>query len=445
MLIPPPANQGRFSDMSPEEVARNLLKKGEGLGREEPRRLEDELTVYNELIHGFWESESPEIQKLVAVAMLNKAEAVHDQATSSPYAEQIDIYDSLLQRFGDNSSPVLHGSLAQAMFKRADVFGWLPLPNLFEEIAGYEMLIQRFWADSELDVRECVAKAMVERARTLRRLEPPRLTDAITSLEEMIRRFWADVESSVRGLVLNALSLKACWLSCDERPIEAIEACDEVIRYVQLNSNLESSSEFEAEALRRKGNAFLELEPPRLIEAIALYDEVTERFGDTEDVSLLIEVARAMLNKGTLYSEFDRPEEACAVYDEIIARFGKDMDEDLFLQKKASEAMLQKGALYLELDRPEEAIALYDELIEHFDGRWNMVNVFCALFNKGCALIDLERFVEADAAYSNLIERYDGVRNRHKSFRNDELQEIYEKAHDMKSQISSLKEKVITD
>lgn len=427
--------------MPPEMVAARLLKKGEEFGLEDPRRLEEELAAYDALIQRFADSESPEVQRLVSVAMLNKAEALDHQATSSPYAEQLEIYNDLIRRFGGSTAPVLQESIALSMLKKADVLGWQEQPDVLEEIATYEALIQRFAASSERAIKECVAQSMYKKGRALRSLESSHLIEAITSLDELIQRFWAAVEPSVREFVLDALSLKACWLSCDEHPNEAIEAYDEVIRYAQLNSDLEFSPWHEAEALRRKGNAFLELEPPRMKEAIALYDEIIERFGNTEDVSLLLEIGRAMLNKGALYSRFDQPEAACALYDQIIARFGSNADESPFLRKRASEAMLQKGiVLYKKLGRIQEAISIYDELIKHFDGRWNMRNVFCALFNKGCVLIELERLDEAEAAYNNLIERFDGVRNRHKGFRDDELQEIYEKAHDMKLQISSLKE-----
>lgn len=429
--------QGSSTGTSSEQIAAALLKRGEAFGREEPRRLNEELAAYAELIQRFGASEEPTIQKLVAVAMLNKAEARNHQETSSPYAEQLEIYNDLIHRFGESAEPTLQESIAQAMLKKADVLGWLFMPNSLEQIAIYETLIQRFEANSERTIRECVAQAMYERGRALRCAESPRPVEALASFDELIHRFWADVEPKINLLVLQALSCKARWMRCDERPDEAIATCDEVVRYAQLNRHLDQSLDFEAEALRRKGNACVDLTPPRMNEAVALYDEVIERFGHSEDVSLLLEVSMAMLDKARVYSMFDFSAEALVICDAIIARFGGGEDKYIFHRTKVSEAILQKGrVLHSAFGRSEDAIALYDELIEHSDGRWNLRNVFCALFNKGLILIELERLDEASAAYSDLITRFNELRNRHKNFRNDELKKIYEKAVEISSSVS---------
>ncbi|MEN6630517.1 MAG: tetratricopeptide repeat protein, partial [Sulfuricella sp.] len=57
-------------------------------------------------------------------------------------------------------------------------------------------------------------------------------------------------------------------------------------------------------------------------EAIAVYDEVVKRYGDTPEAALREEVAIALRNKGVRLCQLDRGEEAIAVYDEVVKRYG---------------------------------------------------------------------------------------------------------------------------
>ena len=55
---------------------------------------------------------------------------------------------------------------------------------------------------------------------------------------------------------------------------------------------------------------------------MAVYDEVVERFGDSESPALLERVAQALLNKGITLRAQDDWQAELAVYDEVVERFG---------------------------------------------------------------------------------------------------------------------------
>ncbi|MGO9314297.1 MAG: tetratricopeptide repeat protein, partial [Syntrophobacteraceae bacterium] len=64
-------------------------------------------------------------------------------------------------------------------------------------------------------------------------------------------------------------------------------------------------------------------------EAVAAYDSVVERFGESEDPRLLERVATALVNKGCALGAMGRPEEAVAAYDSVVERFGESEDPRL--------------------------------------------------------------------------------------------------------------------
>ena len=116
------------------------------------------------------------------------------------------------------------------------------------------------------------------------------------------------------------------------------------------------------------------------------------------------EVARGLVNKGLALGELNRSEEAIAVYDEIFERFGG--SDQLELLKQVARALFNKGVALGELNRSEEAIAVYDKIFERFGGSDQshlMEEVACALFNKGLRLGISSKPAEAIAAFESAL------------------------------------------
>ncbi|WP_157222997.1 tetratricopeptide repeat protein [Pseudomonas putida] len=59
-------------------------------------------------------------------------------------------------------------------------------------------------------------------------------------------------------------------------------------------------------------------------DAIAVYDEIDQRYGQDDSPALHVQVAKALLNKGVRLSLLDRRQEEIAVYDEIDQRYSDD-------------------------------------------------------------------------------------------------------------------------
>ena len=157
-------------------------------------------------------------------------------------------------------------------------------------------------------------------------------------------------------------------------------------------------------ALFCKGDALGELN--RLGEALAAYEEAGRRFGE-DDTEIHAEmVARALLNKGVTHAELGLTEEALAVFEEVVRRFEK--SEETALLEMVARALFNKGFVLGRLNRADEELAAYQEVVHRF-GECRSPEVLepvaASLFCKGAALVALNRQEEALAAYDEVGRR----------------------------------------
>ena len=76
------------------------------------------------------------------------------------------------------------------------------------------------------------------------------------------------------------------------------------------------------------------------------------------------QVARALLKKGVDLEELHRYEEALAAYNDLITRFGNSQDQDI--QEDVAMALLNKGNDLGNLHRIGQARAEWEELVYRF-------------------------------------------------------------------------------
>ena len=144
----------------------------------------------------------------------------------------------------------------------------------------------------------------------------------------------------------------------------------------------------------------------RTEEALAIYDEVVQRFGESDALIPLQLVASALLFKGVTLRTMNRPEEALAACDEVVQRLGAS-DALISLQLVAS-AFFSKGVTLGTMNRPEEALAAYNEVVQRLrasDALISLQLVASAFFSKGVTLGTMNRPEEALAAYNEVVQR----------------------------------------
>jgi tetratricopeptide (TPR) repeat protein len=89
---------------------------------------------------------------------------------------------------------------------------------------------------------------------------------------------------------------------------------------------------------------------------------VVDRLGDTPEPELREQVARALYNQGGTLALLGRSEEAIEVYDELVDRFGNATE----LREQVARALYNKGVALGLLGRTEEAIGVFKEVVDRF-------------------------------------------------------------------------------
>ena len=141
--------------------------------------------------------------------------------------------------------------------------------------------------------------------------------------------------------------------------------------------------------------------------ALEVYDELVERYGESDIPEVQVAVAKAMFNKGVDLSQQGVYEAAIEVYSEIDKRYGDSEESDV--QVVAATAMFNKGVELSRQGEHEAAIKAYDELDERYgDSKESEVQVRIAkaIVNKGVELSWQGEYEAEIRVYDELDERY---------------------------------------
>ncbi len=197
-------------------------------------------------------------------------------------------------------------------------------------------------------------------------------------------------------------ALQAAFL--EERFGEVIGNADRII--ASWSAGLaEASAPIIAEALFCKGEAQRKLQ--NFEAAIAAYDEVVERFGNSDRLELQVLVACALGSRGLAQEKLKNFEAALMGYDGVIECFG-DSDRPE-IQVLVARALVSRGLVQEELENFEVVLAAYDEVVGRFGGSDRpelQVWIARALGSRGLVQEKLHNFEAALAAYDEVVERF---------------------------------------
>ena len=154
------------------------------------------------------------------------------------------------------------------------------------------------------------------------------------------------------------------------------------------------------------GKALTLAEGGRFQEAVAIWDEVVRKFGESDAPAELEQVSMALVNKGKALGRLGKVEEALAVLDDVVRRFGVDDGEGRPLA--VATALAGKGAMLSNLNRHTEALVAWNEVARRF-GRSRVSElealVVNALIGTAVALNTLNRPGEALEACDEVLKR----------------------------------------
>ena len=160
-----------------------------------------------------------------------------------------------------------------------------------------------------------------------------------------------------------------------------------------------------AKALIRKGEIFHAL--GRTEEALATCEEVDRRYGGNEAPAVSETVAAALLNKGVALEALSRTQEVLSANEEVLRRFGA--SENPGIRTTVAKALCGKAITLGNMSRLQDALQVSDDLVHRFgvsEEKDAVVAVAKTLCNKGAILDRLNRVDEALAAYDDVVRRW---------------------------------------
>ena len=383
------------SDASIEAAGRELIERGSTL--REKKRLDEALSIFDEVISRYGESTMPNLSDLAAKALVRKGEIFWALNRAE---EALETCEEVVRRYGEDEAPVLRETVAVALLNKAVALQGLS--RLEEALAINEEVVRRFGASENSNILVTVAKALCEKGITLGKMS--RMQDALQVSDELVRRFGGNEEKDAITAVAKTLCNKGSILERMNRSEEALAIYDEVVRRYGTSDEL-ALQEMVATALLNKGAALGEKNRPN--DALLAFDEVVRRFGTSEEPTLLGTVTLAMSNKGYSLAALNQPREALAIYDDVVRRYGASEIPNVL--EAVGKALFNKANALHTLNRLEDVLSVYEEIVRRFDTNETPIfheMIATALCNKGITLGKLGKYEEAVTTYDDVVGRF---------------------------------------
>ena len=163
-------------------------------------------------------------------------------------------------------------------------------------------------------------------------------------------------------------------------------------------------TEAAAAQLKRGGH---KLDKGDLRGALAVLDDLLEKYPRQTTPTVQYSVLSALVNKGVILVHLDRGAEAMVAYDEAIALFEASGSPEL--RPAAATALLNKSHLLTSLGRAQDAIDVCDQLIERIpcDGSDRVAELVATAFLSRANMMDeMGRAEDALVAYDELQSRF---------------------------------------
>ena len=145
-------------------------------------------------------------------------------------------------------------------------------------------------------------------------------------------------------------------------------------------------------------------------EALAIYDDIVNRFGSSSTTEVRKHVITALSNKLFLLIRIGRDDEVVGVCDEIIYRIGTPEDPGSLLL--CAVVLDSKASALANVGNSSSAIEIYDQALEYLDvfgNRWGKQADFLVagiITRKGVAFVQSNQEKEAIATFDDVVTRF---------------------------------------
>jgi len=219
----------------------------------------------------------------------------------------------------------------------------------------------------------------------------------------MGRADWAELEAAFASKVDDAfgrLEAGSALFAHDSAPAPVVMAPAPPTRVTEALARVKEGRELAAQK--------------KFSEAVALFDDVIQRFGDEQDSDeqdrerIRIRVLMALVAKGIALFDMNRLTDAIAAFDEADRRYGSDIDAGI--SDLVGTALFNRILSLKTLKRFAEEVTA----VEEFDRRYGKETtgnvselVSTALVNRAFSLGQLNRLAEQTLAYEQFVQRYE--------------------------------------
>ena len=358
---------------------------------------ESEVVTYDEVVERFGDSDVPELQVQVAMALFNRG---FTQGRSGEAQGAMATYDEVVERFGDSDVPELQVQVAMALFNRGFTQG--QSGEAQAAMASYDETVERFGDSDMPELQVQVAKALVNKAITQGQIGEAQ--GAMATCDKVVERFGDSDVPELQVSVAMALFNRGFTQGRSGEAQGAMATYDEVVERFG-DSDVPELQVHVAMALFNR--AITQGQIGEAQAEMVTYDEVVERFGDSDMPELQVPVAEALFNKAITQGQIGEAQGAMATYDEVAGRFGdSDVPE---LQVRVAKALVNRGVTQEWLGETESGVVIYDEVVERFgdsDVPELQVQVARALVNRGVTQGQSGEVPAAMATCDEVVERF---------------------------------------
>lgn len=280
-------------------------------------------------------------------------------------------YDDVSRRYRDSQSVFVRRIAADAWY---GVGYELRAAGQYDEASDvFAELAARYADDPPLQPN--VAQALEKRIDSLS--EAGRSHDALAACEDFLARFSDAENATIASRVVRVLSTRAALLVLTDHDSEAEVVADAALQ--RLHQGIHADLRWpRARALMMKGIALSKEE--QWDDAVDVFDELVDEFGDAEEDELREQAVLALVNKAVCLTQLGRVEEALATQAQIAEDYGEVAlnafegafrryadAEDPRVREQAAGALMNKAALLANSDRIDEAIEVLTSLVEKYE------------------------------------------------------------------------------
>jgi len=317
------------------------------------QNVPEAMRLYHKLIHVLEHRQESEIAALVAATYLETAELLQ---TLGEFALAGSTLEELISRCDAHSAPWANDMGIEARFMRGNMF--VAQGDRDAARRSFEDVACRASRGPDNQVAAKVAHALMTQGSVYKQHDQQLAGDLFDML---IRHFENSTLDEVVFAVTAARGSRGSLLQQQDNPQQALRDYETGIRSIAQRSEPRFQTLL-ALLMFQKG---LHLRDQADIEsAMAVYDEILERFGNRTDIDVRRILARTQCNLGCDFLGIRNPAEGRRMLDEVIQRYG-DLPEPEFAEP-VSKAMLNLSRLNAAEDQIGQSRELLQQIMSRF-------------------------------------------------------------------------------